>query len=337
MKSMLLRATLAGCTLAAMTLVLANDASAQCATYPTATVAYAPVAAQAAVSYRPYTGWYPGKWLDQWRMSRAGVAAAPTYSAAYAPSYTTANYPAANYPAAGYAPSYTASYAPTYRQTAYRPYVTAYAPLSVPVAASCSTCTQVVARPVLMRPVVVASACNTCSYTPNCACNACSTGLTQAAYTDTGCSSCGVGASPDVMPSGNVGQQTPKPQFERVPDRATSQYESQRQIGDSDSHEGHGHGAEKSKEEEFDPLKNFDPGTTKDADSTTYNNAPRLLDPRDRTASRRYNSRKPTVKVWTAVNRQASPPRNAIRTSTRRARTQEEIDADGWSAVPNDR
>ena len=333
-----LRLMLASLVLATMTSTVAGVASAQCATCPTATVAYQPVVAQPAVAYQPYTGWYPGKWLDQWRLRRAGVAAtAPAYTASYAPTYT-----------ASYAPTYTAAYAPAYT-AAHRPYVTAYAPLSAPAAASCNTCTQTayypvaqtVARQVVMRPVVVAPACNTCSFTPSCGCDACSTGgVSQATYnqpySEPACSSCaGGGAVTQVVPPGNsfgtnVGPQTPRPSLGAEPAPVESRYPPR----GSSSRDGDP--IDDGLEEDL--LKKFDPGpSSTDSDPNTFYNAPRLLDPRDRTAARSYNqSRKPTVDVWTAVYRGPTKHRN-VSQSGRRARTQAEIDADGWTAVSSNR
>ncbi len=349
MKSLTLRLVVAGIVLVALGWVVAGDASAQCSTCPVPTVAYQPVVAQPAVAYQPYTGWYPGKWLDQWRLRRAGVtAAAPAYSAAYAPSYTAA-----------YAPSYSAAYAPSYSAytAAYRrPHVTAYAPLSYAAAAPCNTCTQTVARQVLLRPVVAAPVCNTCDYTPSCGCDA---GVSQAAYTqpysqpaysEPGCSSCdgGGSVSSNVLPpirsydSRNepsiIGSQTPLPDYSSspvVPAPEKSRYDSRRPIGDDSRHDDEA--------EAKDRLDERDPRPESDADSSTYYNAPRLLDPRDRTArnfkTRSYKqTRKPTVDVWTAVYRGPAKHRNVSTTSSRRpTRTQAEIDADGWTAVRRNR
>ncbi|MEM8947329.1 MAG: hypothetical protein AAGD11_19300 [Planctomycetota bacterium] len=337
MSTQMLRSCIAGMLLVAITV---GVASAQCNTCAAPTVAYQPVVAQPVVAqptvaYRPYTGWYPGKWLDQWRLRRAGVATtipayspAPTYTAAYAPTYTAAYTPA----------SYTAAYAPTYT-AAYRPYVTAFAPLSTPVATTCNTCTQTVARPVLMRPVV-ASACDTCSFTPSCGCDSCSTGVSQAVYSDTpGCSSCAsssAGVSSNVLPPANAGQPatvgppTTQPSLAPVP-APNSQYNSQRPIQGSGSREID------APANDVDPLDQYDPGPVEtESDSSTWYNAPQLLDPRDRTAARTYHSRQPTVDVRTAIYRNGGQNQgvSTTRPTGSRTRTQAEIDADGWSAVP---
>lgn len=310
-------------TLAVIITGIAADASAQCATCPTATVAYQPVVAQPTVTYTPYTGWYPGKWLDQWRMRRAGAVAAPAYTAAYAPTYTAAYAPAYT---AAYAPAYTTSYAPTSYNVGYRPYVTSYAPLAP---ANCSTCVQTVARPVVMQPVVATvSACDSCGCNPcgcdTCGggCSACSSGVSQAVYTDSGCASCAAGSSygnvvPESSYGGSVGPQTPQPTLEPVPDAGNSRYGTQKPE-DSNN---------------VDPLEKFDPGPGTEADPSTFYNAPRLLDPRDRTAR---SSQKLTTNVWTAVYRGPSDDNRPTvnQASTRGPRTQAEIDAEGWTAVP---
>jgi len=332
MKSLTLRYVLAGLVLVAMILVQTDSASAQCATCPVPTVAYSPVVAQPTVAYRPYTGWYPGKWLDQWRMRRAGVASpVPAYTAAYAPTYTAAYAPTYR---AAYAPSYTASYT-----TAYRPYVTSFAPLSAPVAAPCNTCVQTayypnfqtVARPVLMRPVIAAA--------PACGCGACSSGVSQAAYTEPACSSCAGGTVTDVVPRGNsglpsVGPPTGQPSFAPpVAAPEDTQYRGKLPADGGDARE-----SKVPAGSDVDPLENHDPGpAATESDPSTYYNAPRLLDPRDRTVTR-TNSRKPTVEVWNAVYRGPATTRKVSPTSARtRVRTQAEIDADGWSAVPRSR
>ncbi|NOZ40847.1 MAG: hypothetical protein GXP24_11560 [Planctomycetes bacterium] len=331
MRSMALRSILAGMVIVGMTLLFAVDASAQCATCPAPTVAYRPVVAQPTVAYKPYTGWYPGKWVDQWRLRRAGVGTtAPAYTAAYAPTYTAA-----------YAPTYTAAYAsPNNYTAAYRPYVTAYAPLSSPIVQTAYyPVTQTVARQVLMRPVAVAPACNTCNFTPSCGCDVSSTGVSQAAYSEPGCSSCAGGSSVgNVLPPSNsglpnVGPQTPQPSFSPEPAPANSPYGANRPVEGHDSHNV------EPPADEVDPLKEHDPGPAKtEVDPSTYYNAPRLLDPRDRTAARSYKqSHKPTVEVWTAVYRGPAKHRNISNTNSQPQRSQAEIDADGWTAVPRSR
>ena len=342
---------LTGFMLLAMAFVFVGDVSAQFATCAAPAVAYQPVTAyrpvvaQPVVAYQPYTGWYLGRWFDKRRMRRAATTAA--YTVAYGPSATP------------YAPTYTAAYAPTYT-AAYRPYVTSFAPMARPAPAPFYPIVQTVARPVLMQPVLAAPACNTCSFTPACGCAACSTGcdscstgVLQADFTEPACSSCvGGGQAIDVVPegtsSGNVGPQTPKPSLPDVPAQGALPFQSNRPTEASGAQEG-----DSSVDDDVDPAKEPDPGpAATEEDASTYYNAPRLLDPRDRTA-RSTNSRKPTVDVWNAVyrksatgrklspklspvgNRQARTP--AERRPQLEPRTQAEIDADGWSAVPRNR
>ncbi len=367
MKSVSLRSMLAGLVLVAITLFIAGDAAAQCSTCASPTVAYQPVIAQPAVAYQPYTGWYPGKWLDQWRLRRASLASTPAYTASYSP--TASPY------TAGYSP-----YASTYA-AAYRPYVSSFAPLSAPAVAPCNSCTQTayypaaqtLARQVLLRPVVAAQACNTCSYTPSCGCDACSTGVSQATYNEPysqpyaepGCSSCGGGGSvvTNVVPDGyapggytspNIGPQTPQPNLSAEPAPESSRYERRnRPVIKADDSHSHAHGHDHDHHEhsheddassdDVDPLEKFDPRPEAEADSSTYYNAPRLFDPRDRTAARSYQkSRKPTADVWTAVYRGPTKHRQAStrvrkQAAPRSSRSQAEIDAEGWTAVPRSR
>ncbi len=348
--STLLRSGLAGMLLVAM---LIGNASAQCNTCAQPTVAYQPVVAQPqpvvaqpTVAYRPYTGWYPGKLLDRWRLRRAGVGTtSAVYTTAYAPTYTAAYAPSYSY-TASYAPAtYTASYAPTYT-AAYRPYVTSFAPLSSAAATGCPTCTQTVARPVLMRPVV-ASACDTCSYSSPCdcggcgSCDTCSAGVSQAIYSDvsSGCSSCAAGGTTiDVMPSSsglqNIGPATTQPELAPIPE-GQSQYRG-RPIQNGQPAD--------SPVDDVDPLNRVDPingddpsPTDTETDSSTwYRNAPQLLGPRNNTALRSYKSRKPTVEVRTAVYRNQGH-HQGVSQPKRRALTQAEIDAQGWSSVPRNR
>src|SRR5688572_16851801 len=75
----------------------ATPVSAQCATCPQSVVAFSPVmttpvVAQPVVVQQQVvrTGWYPGYWIDRMRLRRwdaatTTVAAAPTYTAGYAP------------------------------------------------------------------------------------------------------------------------------------------------------------------------------------------------------------------------------------------------------------
>ena len=209
-------------------------AQAQCDTCATPVVAYQPVAVQPTVTYTPYTGWYPGKWLDNMRMRRYGYSAPTTYTAAYAPytasyaptySSTYAPYAASYAPySASYAPSYSTSYyAPT---SMYSPYVTAYAPLGQ--------------RQVLMRPVVVASPvisggcntcaalespCSTCEAAP--ACSACSGSaayagsVEPATYVEPACSSCAAGSGSVTYPAPSGSSQMAAPSL--LPQEAAPQ------------------------------------------------------------------------------------------------------------------
>jgi len=327
-----------------------SDAIAQCATCQAPPVAYQsvtayrpvalqPAVAQPVVAYKPYTGWYWGKWFDQQRIRREARAA---YRVGYAPY------------AAVSTPTYTAAYAPAVYTAAYQPYVTAYAPLArsapAPYTASAQTAyypiVQTVARQVVMQPVVAATACDTCSFTPNCGCSACSTscsacsvGVGQAVYNEPACSNCTVGRGTVALPSGssspNFGRQTPRPNLSPVPTPADSQYRSNRPVEGNHNHETDrtvddvDQGVD---QDDVDLLDKNDPGPASEIDTSTYHNAPHLLDPRDRTAQ----SRKPTVAVWTAVYRGPASNRRISPTSAH-SRSPTATDAHGWTAVPRDR
>ena len=282
-----------------------STAVAQCSTCASPTVAYyQPTTAyyQPTVTYR--TGWYPGRFFDRWRMRRWGVTTAPatTYTAAYAPV------------------SYTASYTPYTAAYAYRPYVTAYAPLArtayYPVATT-------VARPVALSPVVGCGSCgcdpctcspcgcDTCSYgacdcglTSCASCSSCSSGVGQAIYSQpsTGCANCAAGAGTPDYSSSNVGPQTPQPRLPaNEPTPAGSDYDVQRPA---------------------DETTEGDPGPATGEGASTRFEAPLLLGPPDRTASRA-----PTVKVHKAVYQ---TPAKTYQTNYA---PQVEMDENGWYAA----
>jgi len=287
---------LVGVVSAAASVGTAPAAHAQCDTCATPTVAYY----QPTVAYQPVatqqvrTRWYLGRFFDRWRMRRWGVstAAVPTYAATYTAGYAPNT--------AAYTPYRAAyAYAPTSYTAAYRPFVTPFAPLTrtafyYPAATT-------VARQVVMSPVV--SACDACGCDP-CARPAC--GVSQAVYGApvSGCSTCAAGTSVPTFSGGpTVGPATPRPELapnEGVPD--SSFYESQRQ---------------ESNETTIDPLP--------ESDSSTYFEAPKLFDPRDRTANR------PSVDLHDAVYRQQVTNHAASHVPA------SEVDANGWYAVSADR
>ena len=335
------RSLLVGLFVAVLALFVTESVQAQCGTCTTPTLGYQATTYQVAspvVSVPVRTRWYPGKYLfGRWR--NRGLTAQQTYAVGYAP-YT----PAYNSYTAAYAP-YTAGYAPAAVNYGYRPYtvgygayrvgfanvatptvtnaayVTSYAPLTP----ACSTCAQTVARPVVVQRVA-APCCNTCSYDP-CSCNTCSTGsaccatgLSQTSYAEPTCSSCTpattvVPSTPTPVPSSSgLGPATSQPQLNgtAVPYNAQSPVES-----------GAGE------------TQKADPGPAQGTDSSTYYyemRAPRLLDPTDRTAQLPSSHRGPTVDVKNAVYSQR------VRSSAASVRlsgpSQAEIDAQGWTAVP---
>lgn len=283
---------LVGVVSAATSVGIAPAAHAQCDTCATPTVAYY----QPTVAYQPVTtqlvrtGWYPGRLFDRMRMRRWGVstAATRTYAVGYAP-YTAAYTP--------YTAAY--AYAPTSYTAAYRPFVTSFAPLARTTFYNPAVTT--VARQVVMSPVV--SACNACGCDP-CARPVC--GVSQAVYGApvSGCFTCAAGTSIPTFSGGpTVGPTTPQPQLapdEGIPD--SSPWESQRQESNGTT---------------IDPLP--------ESDSSTYFEAPKLFNPRDRTANR------PSVDVHNAVYRQQVTNHAASHVPASK------VDTNGWYAVSTDR
>jgi len=271
-----------------------GEVRAQCATYPAPTVvayqptvAYQPVVAQPVV-VQPRTGWYPGKLWDQLRLRRWTTdTVAPTYTAAYAP-YNAAAYSATPY------------------RAAYRPYLTAYAPLAR---------RQFVARPVVLQPTYAYSAASNC-------CNTCSTGVSQATYNApaASCSSCATGS----FSNGAItGPPTPTPKWpldELTPTKAD--YPS---------------GVDTTVKKQIDPTPAK--GEEGADDSGAILEAPSWKLPafgEDRAASRSRTNR-PSVNVWNAVYRGRTTAHSVSRSRptsrTQAERTQAEIDAEGWQAV----
>jgi hypothetical protein len=88
------------------------------------------------------------------------------------------------------------------------------------------------------------------------------------------------------------------------------------------------------------PLKQQDPGPAaeeKATESSSYFEAPALFIPGDKTAENTVKpvNRAPSVDVWNAVYRGPAKNDNVSTTTYKaEARTQAEIDAEGWSSVP---
>ena len=174
--------------------MLTAEANAQCCGGAT-TAYYQPAAytAYSPVAYQTYqTGWYPGYFLDRIRTRLWGSPS--TYVAAY-PSTYVASYPST------YVASYPSTYVASYPST----HVASYAPsYSVSYPSSDSPCCGTVQQ-VTMRPMCCASCAPACECAP---CSSCATsGVSQASYQSSGCSSCGVpasGGSTIVVPNGTV-------------------------------------------------------------------------------------------------------------------------------------
>ena len=334
---------LVGLFSAVVALFVTNSVQAQCGTCTTPALGYQAATYQVAspvVSVPVRTRWYPGKYLfGRWR--NRGVNAQQTYAVSYAP-YT----PAYNSYTAAYAP-YTAGYAPAAVNYGYRPYtvgygayrvgfasigaptvskaayVTSYAPLTP----ACSTCAQTVARPVVVQRVA-APCCNTCNYNPCNTCNVapysansacCATGISQAGYAEPTCSTCSPATTvipssptPDASQPG-LGPTTSQPQL----NGSALPYNAQSPVDNGKVE-----------------TQKVDPGPAQGTDSSTYYyemKAPRLLDPTDRTAQLPRSHRGPTVDVQNAVYSQRVSSSAA---SVSLSQSQAEIDAQGWTAVP---
>lgn len=296
-----------------------------------------------------------------------GYAAPVTYSAAYAPTYTTAYAPTyTTYYRSGwnwggwwgrsnrsvwgtptttyYAPVYTAGYA----TTAY------YAPSVAYAAPTCSTCTASYAP--------ACSTCGTCStctasYAPACSacstcggCSSCDAGVITTAGVATvssGCPSCSAGTvtqstylestpssststtsttepSPTLAPNANVAPERTLQQADKpiTPEPAADAGGAGVAPGEHGSTSTPTSGKESSSESG---------GTSSADDPSAQFEAPKLLDPNDRTAARHM------APVWTAVYHKvngAAPAAQAIahqRPTT--GPSQEELDAAGWASA----
>jgi hypothetical protein len=354
----------------------AAPARAQCSSCGTQTV-FSPVVAQPTVAFSPVvstpvvvaqpvrTGWYPGRMLDNWRMSRwANNAAWGTSTVAVAAPVTqTVGYaPAPVVQTVGFAPMasvQTVNFAPS------APYVTAYAPMQRTVVGFAPTATTVFS-PAVIEPVV-SSGCSTCSTCVTAAspCSACagSTVVEQASFSSpvttvapaSGCSSCAEGTSsvpsyysqPAAAPASvpqtaplNTGPSTPQPELATEPAPAagsgaygTNRPETPAGTSDANAATGPEAPAEKSTLEPK-PLSDSEeePAAPAASDPSTFQ-APPLLGPQNnRTANR------PTVDIHDAVYRQ--PARKATVGTTTVAKPLTPVstgapqtDANGWYSV----
>ncbi len=275
------------CLFAVAIVGLSPAVQAQCCS-PVQQIAYQPIQQVAyqpvqQIAYQPTVAYQPRTgWYPGKLLDRMRLRRYGVSTAA-APAYT-----------AGYAP-YTAAYSPY--TAAYSPYVTSYAPLTRTSYYQPAVTT--VARPVLLRPTVamspvVSSCCSPCS-----PCATCATGVSQAVYTEPAspCVGCaGAASAPVYSNSPSVGPATPQPQLQ--PNEPTpagsSTYESNRPESESST------------------LQN---------NKSTFFEAPKLFNPRDRTASRTG------VDVVPAVYSQPASTREAGYAPA----------GDGWYSVPSDR
>ncbi|MEM6331444.1 MAG: hypothetical protein AAF790_14530 [Planctomycetota bacterium] len=266
------------------------------------TVAYAPVAAPAPVvyqSYRPYDGWYPGKYLGQLLTLpfRTQVTVAPPAAPVAAPTFATA----------AYRPSYPASYS------------VGYAPAMTPA--------YTVARPVTL------TAMDPC--TPVAACG-CPGGAVTTAGFETyspaagACSGC-------AEPSFNAGSQavydaplqpTPAPRIapnEQVPESRVNRPVYQEPTGAQQPSYAE---PPQASPNDNSVLEGSGSRVAPDAETSSYWEAPQLFDARDRSARRPQPGR---PHVWNAVyhqpNRRAQQPGAAAAGAVRRTAYRQQPEA----------
>ncbi|MEM6799497.1 MAG: hypothetical protein AAF589_08280 [Planctomycetota bacterium] len=291
------------------------------------TVAYSPVLAPAPApagyqAYRPYDGWYPGKYLGRaltWPFRAIDQAVAPLT----APPVVAA-------PVAAPTQTFvTAAYRPTYPLN----YTVGYAPA-----------VQTVARPVTLTALspcgcgpVCSSGCSTCA----------SSGVTTAGFETSytpGCSSCASQPAPASYesyetptyssPSNRSLQPTPAPAIspnERVP-------ESRVQRPDFDQYNPPSYEAPAEESPNDASILQGDGSGTRggpDADASSYWDAPQLFDARDRSAQRPRTQR-PSANVWNAVYHQSASAANrsaAYRPTSYQpapAKRNAQVGASGW-------
>ncbi len=317
------------------------DARAQCCGQAT-TAFYQPVGVQTV-----NTGWYPGYW---WNRASARLWGSPnTYVAAYQPTYyANYGYTASYAPAcsscsscstcASYSPcstcsSCSAGYAPSCSSCG--TYTTSYAPACSSCASPCSSCSSCSScGSGYVTSYAPSCGCETCGSTcpSNCGCSSCSGGQTvnQVSYQQpSGCSNCSANVSSPpptfVAPAaGTAPQPTAAPGVIAAPPTTTDQrptYDTNRPA-DSAAPDNGVQPEPASEPSQEDPYK------VKKSDTSTYLEAPKLFNPKDRTA--RTGSIAP---VRTAVYEQPVSYRH-ISTAPRGPISDEQarIDAIGWTS-----
>lgn len=318
---------------------IAIEADAQCSSCGTAAVAsYAPTyssyysgsySASYPATYQTYnSGWYPGYY---WNRATARLWGSPnTYVVGYAPSYGVSYQPA------------TVSYAAPACSSC-QTVTASYAPACSTCSSGCSTCG---VQQVTMRPVCTtacSSPCSTCS-TCSSGCSTCSARVvTQTVAQQPPCASCGNGvvqtqavettsthqpdpAPPQTFDGSAVSGQVPNQQSNAnaVPsaDSSTPEQRVEQKVETNGATEAVQPSPGADETPEYDP---YHPSATDD--SATFNEAPKLFDPNDRTAQR---IQRPVV---TAVYTKPA----AYRSVSTRPATAEQArqDAIGWASASN--
>jgi hypothetical protein len=271
---------------------LAVDAQAQCCGATTAFYQPTTVTAFSPVVVQPVqTGWYPGFFLDRIRTRLWG--APNTFVAAQPTTYAVAR--------------------PVFTTTVAQPvYTTSYAPMTVSPVSTCSTCMPT--QQVTMRPVVTYDACSTCS-----PCSA--GGVMQTSYVESsGCTSCGVSGYSESAgtPIQSNGTTAPSiPASEPTPEER-SQLKPPAE------------GTEPPPADESNETKPEDtPTEGASGPSANYFEAPKLFDPKDRTAQRKISP------VRTALYEQRVGYRGVSMSNQKITAEQAHRDAAGWSSAAN--
>jgi hypothetical protein len=273
---------------------------------------YSPYSSYYAPTYSTYYagGWYPGYWMNRirtrlWGSPTTYVAAYPaTYAAAYAPSCSSCQ--------SGYVTSY-APACPTCSSCS-----ACASPCSAcSTCAPCSSCSTCTASYAPCTTCASPCGCESCSACESCSgCSACSApAVTQASYqpqSSGGCASCGTQASNTqqnvVTPPPQ--QMEPRPTYDASQQNSPQSTITNRPVDTPQ--------APQQTHPEYDVKKN---------DSSTYLEAPKLFNPRDRTAQRSI------APVRTALYQQPASYHEISASRTTISAEQAERDAAGWESV----
>ena len=357
--------------LAVVAIALAGaTAEAQCTScaqpvYAQPTVAYSPVVAQSPAvyqTYRPYSGWYPGKYLGRalsWPFRATGAALSTPLNPA----------PTSTFVTAAYRPSYPVNYSVGYAGNA-PVYQTVARPIALAAATTCPTCVSNPCCCTSYRPVTLtalSSCCpDTCCNTgcATCASGGCcgGSGVVTAGYDapyNPGCSDCsghlhqnvphqqsdfgnqgstfnnGSMSAPNIPNNADV----PEQRVQRPPfnggangNGGVNGNGAPHAAGGADAHEGSV--LDNTPKYPADPAEASGEGD----DTTSWWGTPPYFDTQDRSARRRA-PKGPTAPVWNAVYRKqagASIQRTAHRRAVQpapRPQRHKQVGASGWRSA----